>query len=178
MSLFPQSLVRSYLLCGAFGAMGVLIAGTTIFTFQPTPDSQHADKHREEVESPEGSKLIKYPNLDTLLSLVELICDPEKYHGKKIAVEGVFIYEFEGTALYLNRESANYGIGANAIWVELSSLEPGKVPPPKQWKKFHKQYVRIEGYYNKNNMGHFGSFHGAIERISRVYLLHSREDDD
>lgn len=158
--------------CMAICIVTTILIGISIFIYiiSGTGSEETKDRLQQDTVS-DHLELVKYPTLDSLVSLVELFCNPEKYHGKKIAVEGVFLYEFEGTAIYLNSESADYRIGANAIWVDLSSLAPGDVPRKEEWKKFDGQYIRIEGYYNKDNMGHLGGFQGTIERISRVYKL-------
>ena len=37
------------------------------------------------------------------VSLIRLIANPEKYHGKKIQVTGYINLEFEGDAIYLHK---------------------------------------------------------------------------
>jgi hypothetical protein len=47
--------------------------------------------------------------------MVRVLANPEQFDGKAVRVYGVLSNEPEGTAIYLDRESYEYGISANAI---------------------------------------------------------------
>jgi hypothetical protein len=76
-----------------------------------TPDPKSAEKSADET-------LRKYPNSNFPPSLVQLLAHPDRYHGEKVQVQGYLHVRFEGTAIYLSREDAEYGITTNGFWVE------------------------------------------------------------
>ena len=105
------------------------------------------------------------------VTMIELISNPQKYHNKLVRVIGVGNLEFEGDAIYLNKEDLQYRTD-NCIWIELGerSIEYSEA------KEYNGKYVIIEGYFNKNNTGHFGQFCGAIEKVSRYQLWEIERD--
>jgi hypothetical protein len=50
------------------------------------------------------------------LPMVRLLSNPGKYDGKEVTTCGVYRHEFEATAIYLNRESYEYGLSENAVF--------------------------------------------------------------
>ena len=62
------------------------------------------------------------------VSLIALIANPEKYQGKRIAVEGVARLEPEAHLLYLSPSDAEHLNQANAVWLELE--DDLRVPTP------------------------------------------------
>lgn len=51
------------------------------------------------------------------LPMVRLLANPEEFDGKAVTTCGVYEHEYEATAIYLNRESYEYGLAENAIFV-------------------------------------------------------------
>jgi len=98
-------------------------------------------------------------------SLIQLIATPKKYHNKTVTVDGFLQIEFEGNALYLHKEDAQFLMTANGLWVELS--DEMKNHPD----KYHNKHVFIEGNFNAKSHGHLGLFSGTIENITRIHLL-------
>ena len=96
-------------------------------------------------------------------SLIQLIATPSKYHQKQVRVDGFLRVGFEGNALYLHKEDAQFGMTANAVWVEVSDEMCADA--------FDNKHVYIEGVFNAKNRGHRAVFSGAIEDVSRCYLL-------
>ncbi|HSE21615.1 MAG TPA: hypothetical protein VLB68_08140 [Pyrinomonadaceae bacterium] len=93
-----------------------------------------------------------------LISMVQLLGQPEKYSGRKVQVIGLVHFEFEGNAIYLSREDYEYGIVTNAFWLALSDSV--------QTKDVNDSYALVEGTFNPNMKGHFGVWNGSIENIT------------
>ena len=104
--------------------------------------------------------------LDT--SLIQLIANPDKYHGELVRVIGVVKIEFEGNQIFTSKEHYEYSISKNALWINLNSDCLGV--SKEELKKYNGQYVLIEGIFDKNNTGHMGMNSGSINNISRFDL--------
>ena len=96
---------------------------------------------------------------DSQPTLLQLLVDPAKYHGRKVLVLGYCRLEFEGLAIYLHKEDYTHGLG-NMVWLELDrkGITPARAKIT---------YCLVAGTYNGNNRGHFGLYSGAIEQITR-----------
>lgn len=99
------------------------------------------------------------------VSVIQLIANPEKYHGKTVRVIGVGNLEFEGNCISLSKEDLYYGVG-NSIWIELGEGAPSY----QQAQQYNGEYVIVEGVFDKDDCGHFDMFHGSIKNISRYDL--------
>lgn len=106
------------------------------------------------------------------VSMVQLLATPEKYDGKLVRVIGVGNLEFEGDSLSLNKEDYEHGTGSS-IWLELGE----KAISYKEAKEYNGKYVIVEGFFDKDDCGHFDMFRGSIKDISR-YDLWEREKID
>ena len=98
-------------------------------------------------------------------SLIQLIATPKKFNNKQVRVAGFLQLEFEGNALYLHQEDAQFVMTANAVWIEMS--DEMRANP----NKFHNKHVCIDGVFNANGHGHMALFTGVIEDVSRCYLI-------
>lgn len=112
--------------------------------------------------------LISYECID--VSLIQLIANPEEYHGKFIRVIGVGNLEFEGNAVYVNKDDYKYNVFKNGVWIEFgeNSLKYEDAV------KYNGKYVIIEGIFNSEEKGHFGMWSGTIEKINRYDLWEER----
>lgn len=104
------------------------------------------------------------------VSMVQLLATPEKYDGKLVRVIGVGNLEFEGNFLSISKEDHAYGAG-NSIWVELGD----RAISYEEAKEYNGKYVIVEGFFDKDDRGHFDMFCGSIKDISR-YQLWERSD--
>jgi hypothetical protein len=95
------------------------------------------------------------------VSLVQLIANPEDYHGKVIRVIGYVRLEFEGDAIYLHQDDGMLGIYKNGLWIDVT------YDIRKKEEEFDRKYVLVEGTFNSERTGHFGLFSGTIEKIKR-----------
>jgi len=99
------------------------------------------------------------------VSLMELIVNPKKYHGKLVRVIAVSRIEFEGNGLWLTKEHYKYRVYKNSLWLipDYQALKSTR----SQLAKYNGKYVLIEGIFNKDNRGHMGMNSGAIEKVTR-----------
>ena len=100
------------------------------------------------------------------VSIIQLISSPKDYKGKTVRVIGIGNLEFEGNAVYLNREDWNNSISKNGLWIELGSSATSY----DEAKNWNGKYVIIEGIYKPEKKGHFGMWSGAIIDITRYEL--------
>ncbi len=148
---------------GLFGAVvGACVVATLLLIFH---------QHRSSLPDVQGQDLVKkYPNEEFNASIVQILAHRDKYHGKKVRIEGYLHVEFEGTAIYLSKEDAEYGMTRNGFCVSFDkeSVPYEGIVGPVQ---FDRKYVLIEGTFNKNNMGHMSSWQGAIQGVNRIMEL-------
>lgn len=111
----------------------------------------------------------------TPVSLVALLANPGKYHGKVVQVSGYLHKKFEDSALYLSKSDGDYLLTRNALWVRYSKGV--------RWSALHKvattqhfdcKYVLVEGIVDGRDHGHKGLFLGAIKQVTRVVELARR----
>ncbi len=113
-----------------------------------------------------GLKLFQKPTVDSHVydvTLIQLIATPERYDGKLVRVIGVGNLEFEGDGLYLGKEDFLYRT-RNCIWLDIYG---NPVIPYEESKQYNGKYVLVEGTFDKDNLGHWSLYHGAITDITR-----------
>jgi hypothetical protein len=98
------------------------------------------------------------------VSLIQLIANPEKYHGKHVQVVGYLNLEFEGDAIYLHQEDFVNNLIKNAFWVDFSE----RIKQEKKLADYNKKYVIIIGLFDMNLKGHMSLFSGEIKNITRL----------
>ena len=107
------------------------------------------------------------------VSLMQLIVNPEKYHGKLVRVIGVSRIEFEGDSIWFTKEHYQHGVSMNSLWIEPDYNALGTTR--QQLEQFNGKYVLIEGVFNKDNHGHLGMYSGSLEKITRFQLWEEEE---
>ncbi len=123
-------------------------------------DSRHGTK-----DFSASPSIIKTNTID--VSLIRLIATPEKFDGKKVRVKGFLNLEFEGTAIFLNKEDSENYIPKNAIWIDVSK----KFIYAVHSSILNQRYVVLEGVFDVNNLGHESTYSGGIKNISKIKLL-------
>ena len=108
----------------------------------------------------------------TEVSMVQLLSMPERYDGKLVRVIGVGNLEFEGNYLSISKEDYKYAAG-NSVWIELGD----KAISYDEAKEYNGKYVIVEGFFDKDDRGHFDMFCGSIKNISR-YQLWEKSDEE
>jgi hypothetical protein len=112
-----------------------------------------------------------YPNEEYQASIVQILAHRDRYDGKEVQIEGFLEVEFEGTAIYLSKDDADYGITRNGFWVTFD----GRAVPYKKGSngptQYHRKYVLIEGTFDKDLMGHCSLWQGTIKNVNRIVEL-------
>ena len=102
------------------------------------------------------------------VSMVQLLAQPEAFHGARVQLVGFVSIEREGTAVYLHKEDFLQGITPNAVWLD---LEGALVTLPQK-----SGYAIVEGRFNPTQRGHMGLFAGGIGQIDRLTPMPSRAE--
>src|SRR5688572_29982408 len=76
------------------------------------------------------------------VSLIQLIANPTSFDGRRVAVTGYVVLEFEHTAVYLHETDATYGIARNGLWLDVP------VGGDSHRARVHRRYVSIEGTFS------------------------------
>lgn len=97
------------------------------------------------------------------VSIVELIANPDWYHGKRVRVVGYVRFEFEGNAIYLSKESYDASLVKNALWLD---------PPVNFWdsrkkREWGPRYAIVEGRFDATRLGHMSAYSGSITETTR-----------
>jgi hypothetical protein len=99
-------------------------------------------------------------------SMVQLVANPNAFHGKRVQVLGYLNLEFEGNALYLHAEDSRQGLYSNSMWLSV----PPEWPPTTS-QCINRTYVLLEGTFNAHSGGHMGLWAGSIEEVTRCLPL-------
>jgi hypothetical protein len=94
------------------------------------------------------------------ISLIQLIQEPKKYHEKMVRVIGIAVFKFEAKAVYVTPDDLNHAVTKNAIWLDVELTEEAK--------KLNKEYVLVEGVFDKDDLGHLKLYSGALSKVSRL----------
>lgn len=96
------------------------------------------------------------------VSMIQLIANPQSLDGNKVRVIGFVHMEFEGNAVYLHREDFERSIAKNGLSINLSDSQS------RRWRELNNQYVIIEGTFSYGEKGHFESWSGSLQDITRL----------
>ena len=95
------------------------------------------------------------------VSIIQLLGNPDKYHGKKVQVFGIGSLELEEDILDLHLEDYEKVAISNGVSIRLDKKSVDYEDA--QW--LNGKHVRIIGMYNKDGLSFNGG--GAIEKIER-----------
>ena len=91
-----------------------------------------------------------------LVSMVQLLANPEEYNEKAVEVIGFLRLEFEGNELYLHEDDYLHGITKNGLWIDLSpDLRDDAA-------KLNMHYVLVGGTFSAKKKGHMSMASGSI----------------
>lgn len=92
------------------------------------------------------------------VSIYSLIVNPEKYHGKRIAVLGTFSVGEEHFALAPNPYAALVGDSMSNIWLEEynSPIEPG------DYDELKNAIIHVMGVFDAKSKGHMNGYAGTL----------------
>ena len=99
------------------------------------------------------------------VSIIDLIANPDKYHGRNVMIKGVVRLQFESNAIYLTKDCYNNRLSKNALWISLD--EKTLKTDLRKLRKYNGKYVLVEGVFDKTNKGHFGMYSGTIKNVYR-----------
>ena len=97
-----------------------------------------------------------------MISLIHLIQHPDVYHEKHVRFVAFASIQFERKALYINVDDYRAAITKNAIWLD--------IPIDDETKKFDRQFVIVEGVFNKDSLGHLTLYSGTLEKVNRIEI--------
>jgi len=97
------------------------------------------------------------------VSIVNLLANPNAYHGKRVTVIGCVRLDFEGTVLYLHRDDYEHLIPSNAVWLSFGANWPTAAQCSLEGR-----YVIVEGRFDATHHGHFRIYPAALTEISRL----------
>ena len=97
------------------------------------------------------------------VSLLELLAQPSRWHGRRVAVEGYLHIEHEGSGLYPSAEEYQRRNLRGALFTT-SFLRD--VPGPSC--ECNDQDVVLVGIYDASDRGHEGAWGGAVKDIEQV----------
>ena len=135
----------------------------------------------EEVHRKPGHVWVEKKQAPVGVSFIQLLANPEKFHGKFISVRGVLVLDPHKGVLHLSEDLARYESHNDTIWVRISET----FLPRYQYQEFNRQPVVIAGtFYITDRMHFFDSsyqraFPGTIDELSRIRVVErSRRWDD
>jgi hypothetical protein len=109
-------------------------------------------------------------------SVIQLIANPDQFDGMVVQTYGFATIGFERNYLYLSRDDARYGLVANALPLDVPTME--KVGA---LLRFDGKYVLVEGTFDASLKSGFAPANGGITKISRmlpVEAMPTPEDRD
>lgn len=141
----------------SFIIMLVLLIGfivtSTLLQSQKT-DASAADKEAE---------VIGYYDI----SLIQLLSNPEKYHGKTVRVYGF-------ATLESSKNRISYSKDSDAYLYDSISISLGESLNYEETAKYNGGYVRITGVFDMNDKSRGGIYRGSIKDISEYTLIEEK----
>lgn len=110
----------------------------------------------------------------TNVSLIELLINPDRYHGQLIGVDGFVTLRFEHLALTFSQELSYHYSSRNSIWLYFDR----DFLTEADWKRFNHRFVYIIGLFDKNSHGHLGAYPGTIKMIREIRTESRMEDGE
>ena len=109
------------------------------------------------------------PNQNAVpISIVSLIANPDRYHGKYVRVIGAINLEFEGNSICIHKDDVVERISKNCLWLTLN--EKLLAVNTLKLRKYNGKYVLLEGVFNAKNAGHLDLYSGSVDRVWRLML--------
>lgn len=147
-----------------------LVAFSLCACYKESPNNPHEGKYqtqnnkqRSESTAPSGQEISSIEDV----SIIQLISNPNEFHGKTVRVIGYARLQFEGEALYLHSDDYKYAISKNGLWLSTTD------EILKNREAFDRKYILVEGVFNAMHQGHAGLFSGSIEKIQRFQVWYN-----
>ena len=109
-----------------------------------------------------------FNDVSYLVTMTDLIRNPERYDGKAVSFTGYPSFGFERTAIFDTHEHYKYHRTENGIWLNLSGGYrvfdmTGKQLPDNY--NCEGEPVIIEGVYCSTEKGHFSLYNGSLKKL-------------
>jgi hypothetical protein len=104
-------------------------------------------------------------------ALSDLVADPRRFDGARIQVSGWCRVEFEGNALYVDKEAFERRISDRAVWLNLGW------PVTDRIRALNGTYVVVEGLFDARHKGHEALFRGTVVEVSRIEQTPEAKED-
>ena len=101
-----------------------------------------------------------------MLSMVDLIANPELFDGAKVLVVGYVHVEFEGRGLYLHKDDFVYHITRNGLWLAETNIV--------DLTKCQDTYAYVKGIFRAGIGGHNDAWSGTLERVTTCDRIQPR----
>ena len=105
---------------------------------------------------------LAYSQQDVDSTFLNIINNPDKYHGKEIEIYGYVNFLFEGDSIAL--DTSNW---RNRLWIEDIATE---LLPIKHLQFWNGRRVIMKGTFDRTNRGHLSMFKGAIKNVTILRL--------
>ena len=107
------------------------------------------------------------------VSLIKLIANPERYHGKRVRVDGYLHVKFEDSGIYLSKLDEDHLNARNGLWISYAGKVMRQVSRRSKGKATSNKYfdckmVLVEGVFNKDSRGHLGAWSGELKGVYRL----------
>ena len=103
-------------------------------------------------------------------SLVQLIATPERFDGKLVRVAGFCRLEYEGTVLYLDKESFEAALPLHGVWLDVGW------PVPEKYRPLTDTYVMVDGRYGAPKPGGRALHGGRLSPITAMVRHRTRAE--
>ena len=116
------------------------------------------------------SSMTKYNENIRLVSMINLISNPERYHKKEIMIKGYYTVQFEEHAIYFSEDGYKIGSSSNAILLDINKdfLKTQNIESP------YRGYVLIKGYFYDEDYHGNDDFAGILKNISSIDSIEIR----
>lgn len=112
-------------------------------------------------------------DLGESVSIIQLIANPDRYHGKVVSLNAYATVAFENNTLCMVAKPASsmdcvwlqYDDGPWETKADMSRFDRQRA----KWLQYHGKPVFVRGTFNKSNTGHLSCCPGAIEKIADVF---------
>jgi hypothetical protein len=108
-----------------------------------------------------------------LVSIIQLINNPEKYNNKRVGLKGFFNIAIEENVIYLSKADYENANTKNGIWLSVSKefMKSQNIDPP------YNGYISVEGTFLKNKKNSNSHFSGTLTNIDYMGRLISRDSN-
>jgi hypothetical protein len=97
-------------------------------------------------------------------SLIQLIANPEKFHGATVRIHGVVSFRDGNVGVYIAKEHHSHRVTTMGVWLEISKERIEEL------KLLDGRFCIIEGEFDSKDTGNYGAWPGTISKITMLHL--------